>query len=231
MRKKCNTTLLLLLLLIVVPSATIGGPELSQDTLPESELSTDDWRSETEGLDFGERKAPEPEEEEEPIDLPDESSFEWNFEALGPFILAIIIFIIAALIIYLVIRQLRDRDLRAEARDANTVVSLEEIEQNLPESDLERHLREALQRGEHRLALRLYYLLILQQMSKVGWIEWKREKTNYEYLIELQAHSTFQSFSEVTLAFERVWYGEQPIDHERFVQLEPSFKNLLNRIE
>lgn len=206
------------------------NPQLNQEELPEAELTTEDWRSETEGMDFGDRKAPEPEEKEEITPPSDDDGFEWNLDALAPFILTFIIIVIAALIIYLVVRQLRDRDIRAEARDADTVMSLEAIEQNLPESDLERHLRDALIRKQHRVALRLYYLLVLQQLSKSGLIEWKREKTNYDYLTELQDHPMFSSFSDLTLAFERVWYGEQPFRSENFRQLEPEFKEVLNQL-
>jgi hypothetical protein len=71
--------------------------------------------------------------------------------------------------------------------------SIENIEANLHESDLDRHIREALQQNNYTLAIRLYYLAVIKALSLNKWIKWKRDKTNRDYLREMQTTALFLS--------------------------------------
>lgn len=208
-------------------------PELNQEPLPDRGVNKEVWKERTKEISYGERRTPEPEPEQEDAEIPEISTPSaplFNLEALSPIIMTAVIVIIAALIVYLLVYRFRDRDLRAKARDANTTVDLDKVEEQLESTDVRSLLQRAIDKGDHRTALRLYYLLLLQQMSLSGLIRWSKEKTNLEYLLELDDDALASDFKALTIAYERIWYGDRALDRRRFTQLQPTFDELIRRI-
>ena len=74
------------------------------------------------------------------------------------------------------------------------------------------------------MAVRLYYLSVLKELSVKNHIRWKRDKTNGAYLRELAGSPLFGTVQEVTLIFERVWYGKVELAKPDFDQLEIKLK-------
>lgn len=112
-----------------------------------------------------------------------------------------------------------------------SLIDLEDLdEEGFKETELERFLREALESRDYRLAIRIYYLMIIQGLVKSGMIKWKKDKTNLEYLRELRSRAIYDDMRDTTLDFERVWYGEVMVDLNRFESLQPKFKSLLSKI-
>jgi hypothetical protein len=121
----------------------------------------------------------------------------------------------------------RNRKLTPSVRQAD----LTHLEDNLPEAELENPLRQAVEAGDYALAIRLHYLAILKELTLKKHIRWKREKTNGEYLRELSGSSLFAPVQEVTLIFERIWYGKVALGGDDFFPLEMKFKKLLSQID
>ena len=92
-----------------------------------------------------------------------------------------IIALIVALLYYLVRQGLF---LRNTAIPQGNTFSLADIEDNLHESNLHSFLAQAEANGDYRLAVRLYYLNILKNMSLREYIIWKKDKTNTQYLAD-----------------------------------------------
>jgi hypothetical protein len=115
---------------------------------------------------------------------------------------------------------------RIVARDG-VEITLENIEQYIHETDLERFLREALADKNHAQAVRLYYLQAIKNLSEQKAISWSREKTNSDYLRELKNHRLFVPFRHATGMFERTWYGNDALDASKFEHLEPALKSLV----
>jgi len=109
--------------------------------------------------------------------------------------------------------------------------TIEEIEANIHESDLDKHIREALQQNNYALAVRLYYLAVIKELSLNKWIKWKRDKTNRDYLREMRPTALFNPYQDATRIFERVFYGEASIQEHDFALLKPRFVDLLNEIK
>ena len=110
-------------------------------------------------------------------------------------------------------------------------IRIEDVENDLQESDLERFLRQSLEQSDYRLALRIHYLMILKALSQKEWIAWKKEKTNYEYCRELREKTTiYASFRDITGVFERVWYGANSVNKAEYERLQPLFKSVLSLI-
>jgi hypothetical protein len=111
------------------------------------------------------------------------------------------------------------------ARDG-VEITLDNLDDYLHETDLDRFLREALTQGNYPLAVRLYYLQIIKNLAEKNAIRWSREKTNRDYLREMRGHPAAEPFREATRIYERVWYGNQPLSAEEFAALEPKMKGV-----
>lgn len=112
-------------------------------------------------------------------------------------------------------------------------ITLEEIETNLQEADVEGFLKQSLADKDYRLAIRLYYLAIIKELAAKGVIDWKKDKTNGHYMRELRKkkHPKLQDFQNVTRIFEYVWYSNMTFDGGQFEEVKINFKNLLAAIK
>ncbi len=140
-----------------------------------------------------------------------------------------IVFLIA--VVVMIILFLIKDGLPDNKKTEKTAITLENIEENIHETDLERFIREAKEKGDYALAMRLYYLSVIKELSLKKLIKWKRDKTNGEYLRELRGSNFFTEFNEVTNIFERIWYGGGKIDAETFAGLEGKFRGLVERVK
>ncbi len=109
--------------------------------------------------------------------------------------------------------------------------TLEEIEDNLTESDVDRALREAMEAGNYHLAIRLQFLAVLKELSLQNRIRWKKDKTNGDYLYELSGSRWYAPFGELTYLFEIVWYGELRLTEELFLQLQPQYEQFIAQLK
>lgn len=189
------------------------------------------WEEASDGLDYS-KDIPEPPKEQKPPALPDYNpSFDWTAatQSLGSFFQAMAVIIAVAAIAYGIWRMLEAPRNRLIARDG-VAITLDNLDDYLHETDLDRFLREALSQGNYPLAVRLYYLQIIKSLSGKSAIRWSREKTNRDYLREMRGHPLAEPFREATRIYERVWYGNQALSAEEFATLEPKLKNLSGAI-
>ncbi len=112
----------------------------------------------------------------------------------------------------------RDRA-RAEAGPLLDVDDIEAV-------DLRARLADALRQSSYREAVRYRYLVLLQRMAEAGAIDWRRDKTNRDYLAEARAHDAAlgRALAPATRVFDYVWYGERPVDADRYAALAPTFE-------
>lgn len=138
--------------------------------------------------------------------------------------------LIGALLIFILIR-LFGKGLFNNAKVEPVVAHpLSDLDERPMETDLERYLREALTASDYRMAVRIYYLMLLRSLHEKGFITWKKEKTNHDYLRELSAHPSFHKLSFSTLVFEYVWYGDRLLNEAEFKGLQPGFTELLQQL-
>jgi hypothetical protein len=73
--------------------------------------------------------------------------------------------------------------------------------------------------GDNRLAVRYLYLSALLQLEERGLLRYDRSRTNREYLRSIQGRPQLALMLQAVVeVFDRVWYGYQSIDNERFSQ-------------
>lgn len=110
-------------------------------------------------------------------------------------------------------------------------VEVERLATQLQSMDLDDFVSRALAQADYRLAIRLYFLQVLQTLADQKHIKWKKDKTNRQYLQELRDHPERDEVQRLTLLFERAWYGGGAVDAEAFQRAEAQFKPLLQRLK
>jgi len=146
-------------------------------------------------------------------------------------IMKFIIIVLAVVVVALLLRSLLGLNKPKNKKIKKVqAIDLERIEENIHEANLDDFIRQALEQQNFALAIRLYYLAILKELSLKNTIHWKKDKTNKDYLREMRQSDLFGDFRELTAIFERVWYGESPIQAREFHQLEPRFRRMIQQI-
>lgn len=84
-------------------------------------------------------------------------------------------------------------------------------------------VQKAIAEKRYRVAVRLLYLRSLRQLQDRSMINWRREKTNRDYLYELSDQGLRPIFSDLTFIFEYIWYGEFPVDQKHFETAHAGF--------
>ncbi len=225
------------LILLVCFSLTALGAiddteKYKKSSLNEYVVSEEDWKGVKGKIDYSDEREPPPPKEKPDldVDLPDPDIDVPNF-GIGPAMQVLMYLLIIGILAYVIYRVAFSGSFSSSKKIKKTkVITLENLEEYIHETELERFLREALEDDNLKQALRVQYLMILKQISENGWIKWKREKTNGEYLQEMFARPEFDEFRQLTLIFERVWYGTYDLTNSEYQNLSPRFKSYLQKV-
>ncbi|NOT51721.1 MAG: hypothetical protein HOP10_10645 [Chitinophagaceae bacterium] len=111
-------------------------------------------------------------------------------------------------------------------RRTETVASeseTDEIPQDIFAINYQKEIDKAAATGNYRLAIRLMFLRLLKQMTERNIIQYKHDKTNFDYLMQLQPTSYYNSFFRVTRNYEYSWYGKFPVSEETYKTIRNDF--------
>lgn len=189
------------------------------------EFDENKWKDVTEGLDYNEKLEKKKKTEESMNTSP-------NFMAILFSIVKLILFLgLIVLMVYLILRLAGVKiDKSISGKKKIKGYSLSQIEENLLDADLEHALKEAIQNRQYKLAIRLYYLIIIQKLALEKLIHWNRDKTNLHYIMELSGNQNAGKFRELTHLFENVWYGDINLNEETFQNINGGFEQFINSI-
>ncbi|WP_157637893.1 hypothetical protein [Flexithrix dorotheae] len=110
-------------------------------------------------------------------------------------------------------------------------VGIEELSHEMPRSELEIALDEALKQKDFRKIIRIYYLISIKELSERNLIKWKKDKTNYNYIDEIRGKSGLEPFEPLTILFEWAWYGDQKPEESKFQKAENLYQSLLENLK
>ncbi len=222
--------LLVMLMNYGIAVATVNPSEdYKTSSIEQHDFNEANWESAKVGIDYsGELVEEAPKKEENQKNrIQFDSGFKKNLAQLLLFLLLIGLVVT---LLWFVLGAGRFVENKTLSKHEKLAVSVDEIEQNLERHDPTDLITQAVNSEDYRLAVRLYYLKIIRQLSLNGHIVWERRKTNKTYLKELQEAKLKMPFQTATRIFDRVWYGNRTIQQIDFQELEPQFKALLNAI-
>lgn len=87
----------------------------------------------------------------------------------------------------------------------------------------QKEIDKAAMQGNYRLAVRLMYLRLLKSMSEKNIIQYKQDKTNLDYLMQLHSTKYYNNFFSITRNYEYSWYGKFEVSEEAYRLISNEF--------
>lgn len=91
-------------------------------------------------------------------------------------------------------------------------------------------ISKAEEQNNYRLAIRYYFLFILKTMSSKNLIKIEEDKTNSEYLREINNQKIENQFSSALYIFNYTWYGEFEVNKLQYKAAKTSLKSFLKHL-
>lgn len=160
------------------------------------------------------------------------------FDDIGPAVgvLAAIVKAIPWIVLGLLLFFILKFFLKVNTRNATDVletipsIQLTNDEELINNMQLNELIAQAIQVKDYRLAVRFYYLLILQKLTDKELIVWQQEKTNEDFIREVAKLKIASDFIEITQLYDFVWYGNFEINEPEFLKATTLFNTLKNKI-
>jgi hypothetical protein len=92
-------------------------------------------------------------------------------------------------------------------------------------------INKAVSSGNYRLGVRLMFLQLLKNLSEKNIIDYTQDRTNLDYLLQLNKSSYYKDFFRLTRNYEYAWYGQFDINKEAFSSIKSDFENFNRRLD
>ena len=164
--------------------------------------------------------------------------FSWLFggEKAGEYLavfLRILPYIIAVLLIFLIARfflKVNSGNFRFDRKSKN-LVNLSEEERIIMEEDIEALIRQALDSGDFRLAIRYQFLHCLKLLKEGEWIRWQPQKTNHDYIQEIENPELKSLVAKAVRIYNYIWYGDFPLDQSSYTKAVTGYESLRAKLK
>ena len=135
-----------------------------------------------------------------------------------------------AVLLYIVIKIIGAENIFSK-KSKETILPYDILNENIHEIDYETEIQKLIDQRKYRLAVRLLYLRSLKKLSDAEIIQWQPEKTNYNYLTEISKPEIKNEFGLLTHQFDYIWYGDFPVDAQKFEPINQSFNHFNSQIK
>jgi hypothetical protein len=146
-----------------------------------------------------------------------------NIDLTIKIICGIVILIVVLLIVKTIVKGNHSFNLFKKNKDIDYHT---EIVENIHEIDFNERINQAISEQNYRLAVRYHYLWMLKKLTDRKVILWHPQKTNSEYLYEIQSDNELIFFKKSCYYYDYIWYGEFEIDLKKYAEVEQHFKQI-----
>lgn len=119
---------------------------------------------------------------------------------------------------------------RRESKTIATDDEAGEIPDDIFSIGYEKEITKAVAAGNFRLAVRLWYLRTLKELSDRSLIAYRPEKPDGDYVLSLYGSRYYRDFFQLTRAFEYTWYGQFALTAETYQSVQASFQQFKNSL-
>ena len=120
----------------------------------------------------------------------------------------------------------RRKNVKTDAADSGT----EEMPEDIFAIQYQKEIDKALAQGNYRLAIRVQFLQLLRTLADKQLIQYKQEKTNLDYLMELSSKTWYPVFFRLTRHFEYSWYGHFEVGADAYRLIAAEFNQLQKQV-
>lgn len=185
-------------------------------------LDADQWDKLRQGIDYYEKSPAASERSVTPTPL----GLETWYKMLRIFSFGVLIIAIAILIVRIVLNakmpEIRHKNKKRDEENLSPPNALSTIE------ELWNHYQIAKNNGDFKECIRTLYQISLKKLADNNWITTRAEKTNMEYIEEIEKGEIADAFIQLTDIHEYSWYGNPNIGISEFKTYEPRFLNFIN---
>jgi hypothetical protein len=139
--------------------------------------------------------------------------------------------VISAILLYFIYLFLKNNGISIFAPKPKNIATAEvDINSNIFEIDFKAELEKNIAAKNYSMAIRLHFLKTLRMFAELQLLEHSPDKTNFDYLMELQGKSTFKDFSVAVRYYEYVVYGNFEVNEQQFSVIQQHFNSLYQKI-
>jgi len=194
-----------------------------QEELKPAQVNALRWEKAKKGRDYAEVAK----ENKDALEISDINAPSWSFHWLKYVLIGLLI----AFLVFLLIKVLSKEGNKNLAKDQRIIEDLARADEDLANTDLEAILKRALVMKDHRLALRIRYLMLLKELDTLGLIKHRKDKTNMTYVLELSDKKEQLPFQKLTHIFEFIWYGDHSISEVHYSELDTLFISITESLD
>ena len=111
-----------------------------------------------------------------------------------------------------------------------TDIVVNELQEDINTLDFDSLIEKYSGIKDYRMAVRYYYLKLLKSLNDKELISWRINKTNRDYLHELQSSPHYGAFGKLSFFYEYIWYGDFVVTTEQFDIISRQFTDLLKSL-
>lgn len=88
----------------------------------------------------------------------------------------------------------------------------------------QKEIDKATAASNYRLAIRLMFLRLLKNLSEKNIIQYKHDRTNFDYLLQLSSTKYYHDFFRITRNYEYSWYGKFEVSPDAYKLIKNDFE-------
>lgn len=153
-------------------------------------------------------------------------------DGAGSILLRVIFVVLLVGVILLVLNQVMAGNISSAltGKSASESIRFSKNPSSRTNKNLAQLINNAVTSGNYREAVRLQYQKTLKELSEAGLIEWATNKTNHDYLYELEKHPASDAFRRLTRIYEYTEYGDFGIGEDGYRNVMSLSRNVNRQI-
>lgn len=155
------------------------------------------------------------------------------FRGFASFMKTIFPFLLGAIVIFIILKLYLGSNAKFWNLNRTSKVNAKKLvyeDEDIDNSDIEGLLKKAIAEKNTRLAIRYYYLLSLKKLSEKEIIKYDKDKTNSDYLFEIEDIEKRKQFSYLSYIYTYVWYGEFELNQDDFSEVAKKYNTFYKTI-
>lgn len=225
----------LVLLLVFFASASLHSTQAIGEDNTDRTVSEQQWQTLTNDTAFNYKK-----EKEITINIPNKARepnaferllnriFEFFTTTVGQFIFWGFIILVLAYAAYKMLAN--DRFFLFKKGRKPIQHDVQSIEEDISLANWEDRMQQAIKANDMRHAVRYSYMWLLQLLQNKELIQYRNDKTNYDYYSELIDTPYKQSFKQLSRQYEYAWYGHFNIPESAYNDYMQLFNNVKKQL-
>ena len=142
-------------------------------------------------------------------------------------ILKLVLYLGFATIIFLLVNQFFHGNIMGLLqKEKRNPLNVNVTKESATAQDPDRLIQEAIEHQQYNTALLLLYKKCLDELHANGWIKWRKDKTNHDYVYELTSGELRQLFRSLTHYYEYARYGDFILNSDNFEKAHQQFKRM-----